>query len=346
VSRSKTTSPTGPRAGLSGLPPPEASRFEGGGVTGRGRTVTILRYAIAGLATLLGGLTVVGLFDGLSPYLELATFFRLQYAVLLAAAALAAILLRRPRMALAAALLVGVNLLVVSRGVNAAPTAAAHSNGLRVLLANVEYGNRDYVALGRLIEEVDPDVIGLTELTPAWADSLQSTLAGYPIRRLEPQEGAYGIGLYSRVPLAESRIARFPADGPPSVVATIPLGEDRLALVLTHVHTPFAGGIHDRQLQSLAAERSRLGDRLAVCGDFNSVPWSHGLRTLADDADLRSIHGAYGLSGTWPAGARILRVPIDNCLVSDGVAVVDRWVGPDIGSDHLPLVVDLAPADP
>jgi len=37
-----------------------------------------------------------------------------------------------------------------------------------------------------------------------------------------------------------------------------------------------------------------------------------------------------------------LRIPLDNCLVSEEVAVAGRRVGPDIGSDHLPLVVDFA----
>jgi endonuclease/exonuclease/phosphatase (EEP) superfamily protein YafD len=115
-----------------------------------------------------------------------------------------------------------------------------------------------------------------------------------------------------------------------------------IELVLTHVHTPFAGAIHDRHFEALASVRPRLADRLAVCGDFNTVPWSESLRNFSSDADLRAIHGRFGLPGTWPAGALLLRVPIDNCLLSDGVAVADSRVGPDIGSDHLPLIVDLA----
>jgi endonuclease/exonuclease/phosphatase (EEP) superfamily protein YafD len=35
-------------------------------------------------------------------------------------------------------------------------------------------------------------------------------------------------------------------------------------------------------------------------------------------------------------------VPIDNCLVSPGLAVVHRERGPKLGSDHFPLVIRLA----
>jgi endonuclease/exonuclease/phosphatase (EEP) superfamily protein YafD len=252
----------------------------------------------------------------------------------------------RFRLALGAAVLVGVNLFAVSQVATASEAAVEGSTRLRMLVVNVQHGNLEHDRLARLIEETDPDVVGVTELTPAWVDGLEPALDGYPERLLEPEAGAYGIGLYSKVPLTDARIERFPPDGPPSVVVTVAAGEHPLGLVLTHVHTPFAGSVHDRHLQAMAERLPGLGDRLAVCGDFNTVPWADSVRDLAAEADLRSIHGRFGLSGTWPANAVVLRVPIDNCLVSSSVAVVGRRVGPDIGSDHLPLIVDLAPARP
>jgi len=38
----------------------------------------------------------------------------------------------------------------------------------------------------------------------------------------------------------------------------------------------------------------------------------------------------------------LLRVPIDHCLVSSELAVVNHEVGPDLGSDHFPVLVTLA----
>jgi endonuclease/exonuclease/phosphatase (EEP) superfamily protein YafD len=296
------------------------------------------------LVALVGGVTLLGLLDRWIPYLEGATVFRLQYAVLLAAAAAAALLVRRYPLAVAAALLAAVNLFAVSQVATASEAAPDGSRPLRILIVNVHHENEEYDRLAALVREADPDIVGVIELTPAWVGSLEPALGGYTGRVLAPEQGAYGIGLYSRLPLAEARIERFPADGPPSVVATVAAGGRPVDVVVTHVHTPFAGRIHDRHLDALADERARLGERLAVCGDFNTVPWSQPLRDLASRAGLESIHGRFGLEGTWPAYAPAIRVPIDNCLVSPSLAVVERRVGPDIGSDHLPLIVDLAPA--
>jgi len=47
------------------------------------------------------------------------------------------------------------------------------------------------------------------------------------------------------------------------------------------------------------------------------------------------------VSFSWPTWSSLLRVPLDNCLVSSRVVVTAHRDGPDIGSDHRPLVVDL-----
>jgi endonuclease/exonuclease/phosphatase (EEP) superfamily protein YafD len=116
-------------------------------------------------------------------------------------------------------------------------------------------------------------------------------------------------------------------------------------VVVTHVHTPFAGSIHVRHLEALAAARPRLAERVAVCGDFNSPPWSGPLRRFASAAQLRDLYGRRAWRAySWPTWSWALRVPLDNCFVSGGVAVRDHRDGPGVGSDHRPLLVDLAVA--
>jgi endonuclease/exonuclease/phosphatase (EEP) superfamily protein YafD len=304
------------------------------------RIVRLLTAAARGVVWLVGALTLVALLDRFTAYIELLTFFRVQYAALLLAAVVIALAVRRFRLALAAFLLVGVNLAVLApTWVSPHAEAATSPSSLRFLLINLEAGNDRHADVIRLIGDTNPDVVGLVELTPVWAAGLASVLSRFPHSEVEPQRGAYGIGLYSTRAFRHVAVEHFPRDGPASVVARVDIGGKPLTLLLTHVHTPFAGEIHRRQFEALADARERLGKRLAVCGDFNAVPWSSSFRHLASAADLTDSHRGHWLEGSWPSWGALVRVPIDNCLVSDGVAVLDRERGPDVGSDHFPLII-------
>jgi endonuclease/exonuclease/phosphatase (EEP) superfamily protein YafD len=307
--------------------------------------VRAMRGIVAGVILLVGLATVLGLLDRVSWVFELADIFRLQYLVVLAGAALGALLLRRPRLAGVAALLAAVNVAVL--GISLIPTATAASGtpagSLRVVVANVEVGNTDFAAVRRLVARTHPDVFGVTELTPTMAAQLGPALRSYRARMVETRHDAYGIAVYSRRPLLSAHVVHLPTDGPPTVVVRTRVAGKPVSLVFTHVHTPFAGSIHVRQLQALAEARPTLGPRAAVCGDFNTPPWSGPLRDFATDAHLRDLYGRSAWAAySWPTWSSLLRVPLDNCFVGEGIAVRHHHDGPDDGSDHRPLVVDLA----
>ena len=311
------------------------------------RSVRYLRRFVAGAIALVGLATLVGLLDRVSWVFEIADVFRLQYLVVLLAAGLMALLVRRPRLAVVAAALAAVNVAVLGISLTASVTAApvgAPAGGLRLVVANVEVGNTDFSAVRRLVSQTHPDLFGVTELTPVMARHLGAQLPTYRTRVLEARDDAYGIGLYSRLPLLSARVVRFPAGGPPTIVARVRVGGKPVTVVVTHVHTPFAGSIHVRHLDALAAAaRSQLGKRVVVCGDFNTPPWSGPLRDFAADARLRDLYGGRAWAAySWPTWGYVLRVPLDNCFVGSGVAVTAHHDGPSVGSDHRPLVVDVA----
>jgi endonuclease/exonuclease/phosphatase (EEP) superfamily protein YafD len=235
--------------------------------------VGFLRGAVRGLILLVGLATLLGLLDRVSWVFELADVFRLQYVAVLIGAALVALALRRPGLAGMAAVLALVNIVVL--GIPLSPTAVAadgHAEGsLRLVVANVEVGNTDFAAVAHLVAQTHPDVFGVTELTRSMAHHLAHELPQYHSRILEPRGDAYGIGVFSRVPLRSARVVSFPAEGgPPTVVARVGVAGRPVTLVVTHVHTPFAGSIHIRHLRALAEARPSFGQRVVVCGDFNT----------------------------------------------------------------------------
>jgi endonuclease/exonuclease/phosphatase (EEP) superfamily protein YafD len=303
-----------------------------------------MRLALRIVVAVLGVATLLGYLDRLSWFFELGTFFRVQYAVLLLVAGLLSLALRDVVAGAVALALVVVNVATVAPHWTPRPTPpVVGSDAVHLLFANVDVSNHDHRATLAYLQRVDADVVGLTELSPAWLGALRPVLRRYPYRLTAVEDDAYGIGLFSKRPL-RGRIEHLPADGPASVVASFALAGRRVTLVVTHPHTPFgphAGGLHQRQLRALAAARPAWGPRALVCGDLNTPPWSGPLRSLMRKAHLADSHRGYGFEWSWPSWFWPLGVPIDNCLVSPGLAVTKRTRGPSLGSDHYPLEVEL-----
>src|SRR5262249_11718154 len=276
---------------------------------------------LAVVVALLAVGTAAGFLDRVSWVFEPATLFRLQYAVLLVALVPIALVLMRWRLGVVALALAGINVAVIAPW-QAAPRGAASLGGptLRIVAFNVESGNHHYGRLAPLVARLQPDVLGLIELTPAWARAAASSSVSVRPRRFVAQPGAYGMGILS-APRPTTLIARhFPSDGPTALIARFRLSEKPVTFVLVHVHTPFAGSVHERELRALAAARPRLGPRLVVCGDFNTVPWAAQYEDFARQAGLTDVFRGAWHAHSWPSWSPTLGALIDHCLISDGLA--------------------------
>jgi endonuclease/exonuclease/phosphatase (EEP) superfamily protein YafD len=307
------------------------------------RVASTGRIALTTLVALLSVATLAGFLDQLNWVFEPAAFFRLQYAAVLGLAGIAALAFRRLRLAAIAVAIAGVNIAAIAPWHGADnPAAPPGAPAVRIVAFNVDGSNRRYSELAPLIERLRPDILGLTELTPAWARTAATASPRVRPRRLVPQQNVYGMGVLSVDRPNTVSVERFPATGPITLVAHFSIAGRALTFVLVHVHTSFAGSVHERELRALAAARPQLGRRLVVCGDFNTVPWSAQLGEFAESTGLRDAFAGSWPVYSWPAWSPLLRVPLDHCLVSDGLAVRGRSFGPSSGSDHFPLIVDLA----
>jgi endonuclease/exonuclease/phosphatase (EEP) superfamily protein YafD len=300
----------------------------------------MITAALIGLLTVA---TLAGFLDQLSWVFEPASFFRLQYAGVLAIAGIAALALGRFRLAGLAAVMAGINVAAIAPWHGAGnPVAPPGAPVVRVVAFNVDGANHRYGELAPLIKRLKPDILGLTELTPDWSRTAATASPLLRPRRLVAEEDVYGMGVLSRIVPTAISVERFPASGPVTLVARFEVSGQALTFVLVHVHTSFAGSVHERELHALAAARPQLGRRLVVCGDFNTVPWSAQLGEFAESTGLRDAFAGSWPVYSWPAWSPLLRVPLDHCLISSGLSVQGHSFGPSSGSDHFPLVVDLA----
>ena len=81
---------------------------------------------------------------------------------------------------------------------------------------------------------------------------------------------------------------------------------------------------------------------LIVAGDFNCTPWSPFFSDLLAATGLHDSALGFGVWPTWNSSLLPLGLKIDHVLVTGGVVARNHQVGADVGSDHFPVIVDLA----
>ena len=280
--------------------------------------------------------------------LDLTTHFAMPCALALAAATLLFLLIGRKFAALVmlvGAALCGVRLAPLYLPPAPATAAAAGATSLRVVVANAGVGNPTPDRLREWIEQEQPDVFAVLEYSPLHQRALEPLRARYPHAIEAVQDDPFGIALFSRLPLLEQKRATLGSPVAQAALAVIEVGGVRVGVAVAHPLPPISEDYADarnRGLEQLALELARLPRSRIVLGDLNATRWSAAFGRLLADAGLRDGCEGFGFQGSWHAALpAMLRIPIDHVLVSDDLVVTRRELGPDVGSDHLPVVAEI-----
>jgi endonuclease/exonuclease/phosphatase (EEP) superfamily protein YafD len=297
--------------------------------------------AFGGIAAVV---TVLGFFGSLWWIFDLFSHFRVQ--LLAGLVLLSALLLvrREIKSSIALAIFAGVNLgTIVPLYVGQAPIAADDSFTHRALLANVNTRSGKPELLVQVIEQFKPDIIVLEEVDEAWLSALQQELAAYPHTEAAPRADNFGIALYSRYPIRRGEIIYVGDAEVPSVIAEIESPAGVFTVIGTHPVPPGSAEnsrLRDGQLAQLPELVRNASSPVLLLGDLNVTPWSYAFRRLVRESGLRDSSRGRGVQPTWPTFMPLFWIPIDHCLYGAGIQVTDKIVGPGIGSDHYPLIVN------
>jgi len=221
-----------------------------------------------------------------------------------------------------------------------APPPAGDGRPIRVVSLNVHLHNDDVGAVLDYLRGREADVVALVEVDEAWAPALAELGDHYPHQFVRPRNDPFGVAILSAWPLVAPRAAHC-GDAPwPALVAEIDRKGGRFTMVVVHPHPPLDAGT-DRQLNAHLRCVARLVAAVpgpcVVAGDFNATPWSAPFRGFTAGSGLVDTAVGRGIQPTWHAGLWPLRIPIDHIFVSRGSTVLDRRVGPHVGSDHFPI---------
>jgi endonuclease/exonuclease/phosphatase (EEP) superfamily protein YafD len=285
---------------------------------------------------------VAGYFGTLDWRFELASHFKLQYLFGSLAFGLLFAVLKQWRWAIAALLC------AVISGFSVVPwyfpNAEAGSDRVRLLLSNVYAGNSRHEALTDLIRAENPDLLFIQEVTPPWAKQLETIRDEYPHGVIRAAEDAGGIASLSRLPLVQAGDAGIGDYNGPSLEIRLNIGNRLVHIINTHTPPPMGKLNSQRRNEHFEVIAERVNDLPApkiLIGDLNATMWSPYFNRLVERTGLVNVREGFGVLPTWPTFMPLMKIPIDHCLVSRDIRVVDVRTGPHIGSDHLPLIVDL-----
>jgi endonuclease/exonuclease/phosphatase (EEP) superfamily protein YafD len=225
---------------------------------------------------------------------------------------------------------------------------------LRICVVNVLTQNRQHDKVLGVLKNSAPDVIAVLELGTDLESRLNEELGDlYRHRIAEPNdEGNFGIGLWSKLPLQDEQIFHLTVPLVPSISAQVNWEGQPVKLFATHPIPPMNARYfqaRNRHLE-LLAQRVRQQDQSSVegspivVGDLNLTPWSPWYGKFLADAGLTDCIAGDRMASLTPTWYRWPLFPfglvLDHGFCGGGLRCTSRKVLEDIGSDHRPVLLE------
>jgi endonuclease/exonuclease/phosphatase (EEP) superfamily protein YafD len=272
-----------------------------------------------GVLTLAQAIGVTG-----SPVVAVAQTFT-PYTVLLLVPIIVVTLARRRQLVLATvatAIVFGVATLAVPLTVpDPQAEPAADAVGLRVAAANLWYRNTEVATVADELEQLDADVLVLSEYTVAHQVTLEASgLADmYPHKSQIRGRGPTRISVWSRLPLSDQR-GLDTYKGRVELTVRGPDGD--VDLVAMHLPTPIADFEAWQQELATASDVARTATApVLLIGDLNATYWHPEFRRLLDSGFVDAhIAAGRGMSTSWPTDWFVPPfVRLDHALTGGGL---------------------------
>jgi endonuclease/exonuclease/phosphatase (EEP) superfamily protein YafD len=216
---------------------------------------------------------------------------------------------------------------------------------LRIFFANVRADNPNKAAILEEIEAVNPDVAVLVEFTRDWYAAFRAAPEMQPFAyHTDISHARVGlVNVFSKLPLeTESQVFGY---GRTLQTVDVRVGSERLRIMGLHGPRPTSRfGNYQQFWQEAISRLSTEQGPVVVVGDFNATQYSRVYRDLIAGR-LRSAHEdrGRGYATTWPNGRYWLPpIRIDQAFVSLDVECLNIAEGIGRGSDHKPLILDVA----
>ena len=297
------------------------------------RFLSGLILALAGLGAIGSALgTVLGLFQDVHPAFDSFSHFRLHLIAVLSFCCVVLAVLRigaMRRIALAIVLL-GIGWLIFE--FRKGPPLEGARGSVRLVQFNLNFGNPALDRVGAALAAFDADIVTLQEVTPAHEAALRR-LSAYPHQtHCFFRDYIGGVSILSKHALIDIDCAR--GEGLVSAAVNVPGGTVTVASIHTYWPWPFT---QHAQVDKWSKRLREISGPVIVAGDFNAAPWSHTVAKVEQASRTAVVPGI-----RMTIDVMGVPIPIDHALLSKDYCALAARVGPRTGSDHYPVIFDLA----
>lgn len=292
--------------------------------------------------------TLTGFLSRYGLLFDRAAHFRMQYFFLQLVFVFLYIILKYRKALFIAALVTAINLTqILPLYIKPSPVNFSELKGLNrisILSINLRKDNKKYRKTAEYIKSINPDFLLLTEVNQEWYKALSDILKQYTCNKFLLREDCFGIGLFSKLESNRMIVKDYVGINLPTIVAEFNIKEEPLTLILVHTLPPankYYYSLRNKHLANISFQRNHLSKNLVIMGDLNTTSWSFSFKNLLKKMDLKDSRKGFGLQNSWPTPFPLLQIAIDHCLVSKNIIVLEHKIGPNIGSDHYPVYVQL-----
>ena len=224
-------------------------------------------------------------------------------------------------------------------------------NTFTVMSYNVGNGMVKPDCLANLLQETPADIVGLQEVTRGQAEVFDQMRSQYPY------QAVFGAGIPGKAILSQYQISDteslFLYPERPDLRAAVTIQNRRLMVFVAHPLPPrlHRNGIHFKT--ATVAQIARLGDLAStsgaaiMMGDFNMTDRheQHAAlvaRGLTDAFRAAGKGSGFTLPVRWSRVRLRPFVRVDYIWHSSHLHTLAAWLGRDAGSDHIPVLAQLA----
>ena len=220
-------------------------------------------------------------------------------------------------------------------------------NAIKLALFNVLTKNNKYNQLKLMINEQNPDIIILQEVDDVWLENIRELKKDYPYFLEYPRLDNFGIALYSKFPIINSKIETWTDYEVPVITAEIKSNGNILKIYGVHTLPPTSNEyfrVRNEMLSKINEIFSDSKHPLIIAGDLNTSVYSISYKKYIKSSNLKDAQIlAKTLKGTWNAKHfPFMRISLEHVFISPEIKVQSFDIGKNFGSDHLPVFVDLS----